>query len=283
MEAAKPVPPYTSHPAMWGSKLILRILGLIFGITALALAGSMATPGIISSIPIMIVAGPGCLSIAWNVAEGICILARGGHRGIHPGANVGLDLIIWLGLAGADIGLWLIGIASWVVESTAGSYGYGSYIGYGGSSSSYGYNYGSNYRSNLLGGSDLTNAVDGVRSKGSALMGITAVLTIIHFSTFVIACYETHIRRRLRRGPIVVMQTTTPPAAPQPVYYMPQQQQQQQQSFLLQPQPAHMQQMYSPGQPQQHPAYDMPKQVEAYQVQQPAASPPPPTYQAPHQ
>ncbi len=33
----------------------------------------------------------------WDIAEGICILVRGGHRGIHPGAIVGVDLVIWLG------------------------------------------------------------------------------------------------------------------------------------------------------------------------------------------
>lgn len=31
------------------------------------------------------------------MAESFCLWLRGGHRGIHPGACVGLDLFIWLG------------------------------------------------------------------------------------------------------------------------------------------------------------------------------------------
>jgi hypothetical protein len=38
-----------------------------------------------------------CVSFIWDVAEGICIIARRGHRGIHPGAIVAVDLLLWLG------------------------------------------------------------------------------------------------------------------------------------------------------------------------------------------
>jgi hypothetical protein len=41
------------------------------------------------------------------LAEAICICARGGHRGIHPGACVGVDLIIWLGFVGSATGVAL--------------------------------------------------------------------------------------------------------------------------------------------------------------------------------
>jgi hypothetical protein len=37
------------------------------------------------------------VTFVWSIAELICILARRGHRGIHPGAIVGLDLILWMG------------------------------------------------------------------------------------------------------------------------------------------------------------------------------------------
>ncbi len=40
-----------------------------------------------------------CVSFIWDVAEGICILARRGRRGIHPGAIVAVDLLLWLGYA----------------------------------------------------------------------------------------------------------------------------------------------------------------------------------------
>ena len=39
------------------------------------------------------------VTFIWNVAEIICIRARGGNRGIHPGAVVAIDLIAWLGWA----------------------------------------------------------------------------------------------------------------------------------------------------------------------------------------
>ncbi len=104
------------------------------------------------------------LSLIWNISEAICIVVRGGHRGIHPGANVALDLILWLGLAGADVALWLIGIAS-------------SVIGYASSYSSYG-SYGSSYDDfNDVFGDDLSNTVSGIRTKGQAMLGLTAVLT----------------------------------------------------------------------------------------------------------
>ena len=35
-------------------------------------------------------------------------MARGGHRGIHPGANVGVDLVCWLALLATTI---LLGIS----------------------------------------------------------------------------------------------------------------------------------------------------------------------------
>lgn len=35
----------------------------------------------------------------WDVAEIICILKRGGHRGIHPGAIIAMDLLSWLAWA----------------------------------------------------------------------------------------------------------------------------------------------------------------------------------------
>jgi hypothetical protein len=45
----------------------------------------------------------------WDVAELITICARRSHRGIHPGANVALDLLIWLGAAAsvALLGIFL--------------------------------------------------------------------------------------------------------------------------------------------------------------------------------
>lgn len=41
------------------------------------------------------------VAIIWDTAELITICARGGRRGIHPGAHVGLHLIFWLCFAAA--------------------------------------------------------------------------------------------------------------------------------------------------------------------------------------
>jgi hypothetical protein len=256
MESQKPPPKYTSPKGMWTSKLILRTLMIIFGITILSLAGSIATSGIISSVPLLIAAPPGVLSLIWNVSEAICILTRGGHRGIHPGANVGLDLILWLALAGADVALWLIGVASSIVGAAT------SYSSYG--------DYGSGYDDfDDVFGDDLSNTVKGIRAKGQALLGLTAVLTILHFTTFVIACYETNVRNRLPRQTVIVMQPAT--AQPTQAFYPPA-------AYATQHQPLPGQQMYYPYQQQQ--AVYPPKAIEAYQGQQ-GTPPPPPVYTTP--
>jgi hypothetical protein len=53
------------------------------------------------------------------LAEGICILVRGGRRGIHPGANVALDLLLWLGLVAGTVLLWLFGISTALTVSSS--------------------------------------------------------------------------------------------------------------------------------------------------------------------
>jgi len=166
MEAQKPAPKYTSPKGMWASKLILRSIMLIFSITLLALAGSLMDLGPFSYIPFLIVAPAGFLSLSWNLAEGICIVTRGGHRGIHPGANVGLDLILWLGLTGMCVTLALLGVG----ESLAS----------GDESSSSSYSDILNARDHLDSSfsteSDVVNTVSGIARKGQALLGIGAVL-----------------------------------------------------------------------------------------------------------
>lgn len=43
----------------------------------------------------------------FDVAESICLLVRRGHRGMHPGACVAVDLILWLGFTGGAVYLGL--------------------------------------------------------------------------------------------------------------------------------------------------------------------------------
>jgi hypothetical protein len=50
------------------------------------------------------------VTFIWDIAESICILKRGGNRGIHPGAIVGVDLLAWLGWAFLDLVLITSGL-----------------------------------------------------------------------------------------------------------------------------------------------------------------------------
>lgn len=135
---------------------------LIFSVTLVALAGSLMNLGLFTSIPFLIVAPAGFLSLAWNLAEGICLLTRGGHRGIHPGANVGLDLIIWLGLTATCVVLSLVGVGASVLSSSS----YSSLL--------YARNHDSTSYTGF--GLDVSNAARAIVSKGQALLGIGAVL-----------------------------------------------------------------------------------------------------------
>ncbi|KAK3316804.1 hypothetical protein B0H66DRAFT_592929 [Apodospora peruviana] len=228
---ARPPPKHISPPGMWASKLTLRIISLVFCIALIGLGGSLASTGIVSVLPFAIMGPPVFAALIWDIAEGICILARGGHRGIHPGANVGVDLLLWLALTACTVILWLIGIASSFLYVYCDSY------------YDYDYNY---YRDDC---DNLGYNLNELIGKGRAILGLAAVLTILHFVTFVIACYETNLRNRRGTTNIVYMYTTTTTtpggmpqhggqqyampqtysvAAPAQVYYPHQQQQQQQ-------------------------------------------------------
>jgi len=148
------VPKYISPKGMWVSKFILRVLAIVFDIVIMAIAGSMAEHGVLGPLFYIIIFPPVALSLIWNVAEGICILARGGRRGIHPGANVALDLIIWLALTVIIIILWLMGLTSYLYDLADYSYGYYGYDSY------------------YYDGSDLVAA----RDKGRAITGLVSLL-----------------------------------------------------------------------------------------------------------
>ena len=99
------------------------------------------------------------VAASWDIAEGICLLVRGGHRGIHPGANVALDLLIWLGFLMATLLLGL-GVAGFsLLAGYASSYNYYSDYSYGG------YNY-----------SSVSRAAGSILSMGQATLGLAATL-----------------------------------------------------------------------------------------------------------
>ena len=134
-------------------KLLLRVLAIIFAavaigtiawaITAVPYTGNAATDiveeqdyigpdyfynGYTMLLPwILIALG---LSVIWNIVNIVTLLAR--NRWIHPGANVGCDLVLWLGL-GITAGIATVGAVSYLFyeDYYDGAYDEGG-IGYSG-------------------------------------------------------------------------------------------------------------------------------------------------------
>ncbi|KAH6617423.1 hypothetical protein F5144DRAFT_499053 [Chaetomium tenue] len=152
MEHTKPPPPHVSPTGMWASKLTLRVIQFALAIAIIGCVGSILSTGFWSIFVLVVIVPQAAVSVIWSLAEGICILARGGRRGIHPGANVGLDLVLWLGLVVGTIFLWLFGVASEL---------------YVGSSSYY---YGDDYDTAV-------EVIGKVAALGQALIGLGATLT----------------------------------------------------------------------------------------------------------
>ncbi|KAK4148484.1 hypothetical protein C8A00DRAFT_19694 [Chaetomidium leptoderma] len=153
-QAAKPPPPHVSPVGMWASKLALRIIQFALAVAVIGCVGSIVSTGIWSLPTLIVIMPQAVVSAIWSLSEGICVIVRGGRRGIHPGANVALDLLLWLGLAGGTVALWLLGIATILVRD--------SFYGYGDFNRNYKrayYDYGS------------------VAAMGQALVGLAATLT----------------------------------------------------------------------------------------------------------
>ncbi|KAL1841529.1 hypothetical protein VTJ49DRAFT_6958 [Mycothermus thermophilus] len=176
MDPLRPDVPYVSPRGMWVTKFIFRVLQFTFSIIVIGLTGSMYSQRAWSILEVVCIFPVVGLSAAWALAEGIAILVRGGHRGIHPGANVALDLLIWLGIVPA---ITLPYIANPMYP------GWGTY-------DSYRARYYSNYTYNP--------AADGIGMAALVLMGFIGAF---HFITFVIACIETD--RRNSQTPVVLV------------------------------------------------------------------------------
>lgn len=78
------------------------------------------------------------LSILWNVANISVLLAR--NRGIHPGANVACDLLLWLGLLFTG-GLANVGATNYLYYTANDDDSYDDDLGYGGGTYSNGTQY----------------------------------------------------------------------------------------------------------------------------------------------
>ncbi|KAK3295092.1 uncharacterized protein B0H64DRAFT_418736 [Chaetomium fimeti] len=107
-------PKYVSPPGTWKTKLGLRAGSVLCVIILAGIGGSLAAnERIDGGSLLMVVLAPALIvTFIWDVAEAVCILKRGGNRGIHPGAVVAIDLLAWLGWAIVDLMLASFGLIS---------------------------------------------------------------------------------------------------------------------------------------------------------------------------
>ncbi|KAH7162764.1 hypothetical protein B0J13DRAFT_536913 [Dactylonectria estremocensis] len=161
----RPPPPHISSKGMYATKLVLRILSMISAVVLIGISASVAVSWDYG--PLVILVPPAGVAFIWDVAESICLCTRRGHRGIHPGAVVGVDLILWLGYIVAVV---LFGIIWGVNDDYYYSYYYSSVT---------------NYR---------------------ALIGFGAVEIILHLTLFIIGCYETNVRNRNPSTQVIYVQ-----------------------------------------------------------------------------
>jgi len=161
---------------MWVSKLLFRILSaisslVIIGLTAYTTVEWYGGFGYsYMGTPVIVMGPPAIVGFVWDVAEAICILARRGHRGIHPGAIVAIDLLLWLGFIAATV---LYGVFHFFFDT-------------------YSYSYSSYYYS------EATALV--YISRATLSFGVLEVL--FHLLLFIFGCYETS--QRNRRPPMII-------------------------------------------------------------------------------
>lgn len=181
---------------------------------------------------------------------------RAGHRGIHPGANVGLDLILWLAFAATTVINGLVGFGGsdyydYYTDET-GLFTSGRVVIALGALETLVVS--QKFYIVLLG---LYHSIyDSLHvSKASlvvrrllANLTISVFDSIMHLGLFVVACYETHLRNS--KPPVIYYQAAPQPTMNQQTYYQPHQQQHSQQ----QPPPQTM--MELPGnQPMGYPSH----------------------------
>jgi hypothetical protein len=93
------------HSKPWHiAKIVLHSLSLTFSLIVLGISVALSLNLSFSVLTVLWTAPQACLAIIWAVAEFITICVRRGHLGIHPGAHVGIHLILWLGF-GIAVGL----------------------------------------------------------------------------------------------------------------------------------------------------------------------------------
>ncbi|TLD03511.1 uncharacterized protein PgNI_11674 [Pyricularia grisea] len=127
------------------------------------------------------------LSFCWQAAEFITVAKRK-DRGIHPGAHVGMHLVIWLGYIVSAV--WC-GFEVQLLDH----YNRYPYDG---------------YYSSRVSASDIQAGYKQAFSFQVALLVFVVMLIIAHFTMFVRACVETHRRNKQLRAVYVEAKQTEP-------------------------------------------------------------------------
>ncbi|ROT36673.1 hypothetical protein SODALDRAFT_401571 [Sodiomyces alkalinus F11] len=230
------------HKGWHVTKIVFRSLDLAFSIIVLALAIYVVIV-FGDLLAIVLISPPAILAIIWETAEFITLCARGGRVGIHPGAHVGLHLIIWLA--------WCVAVG--FIATRFALFGYYDVTGYG----------------SVI---DTQAAIVAFSSLLLASLTQTAPLSIVHLTLFIGACVDTSRRNSAARPVYVVANGPNGPifVANQPAV-MPQQP-----AFAYQPGPYQQPGAYQPG---MYPPDTYPQSMGPQSAAYPPAAYPPPTQQ----
>ncbi|PSR81441.1 hypothetical protein BD289DRAFT_439170 [Coniella lustricola] len=226
----KPAPFQTSRTFVIG-KLVLAGCTFLFAIITLGLAVAMAVawPAYISMIAAVIVAIVAGVSAIWQFADGLTMLVRRSiHRPIHPGAHVGVRLILSIigAIAISSVGISLaVSLGNWTVDPNCYD---GSYWSDSGA-----------YEADVYCGTydfATTAAARAYFGTLEALMAFAVLMWAGEVTLFVLACVETHRRRKHGKMTriVYVMADGTPAHIVSPSQY---QQYQQPHAGVAAPQP----------------------------------------------
>ncbi|KKY34794.1 hypothetical protein UCDDA912_g05223 [Diaporthe ampelina] len=228
--------PFKTSKPFAVAKLALGSFNLVFAIIALGLSLSVVMRSYLmhSLISVIICLSLAVASIIWQLAEHITLAVRLDWRSIHPGAHVGVHLVLWV-LAILVVPSLCLSLsyemADYTIRADCERDGDGYYTG--SSSSCYWYSFPSQ------------GAADGYFRLLEAISAFAVLMLISHLTLFVMACVESDRRRRHGKATKVVYLVAAPGAAAadgRMYYYTPLATQQlgaNNGGSLLAPQPAH--------------------------------------------